>query len=464
MIMTTDKAYLLGLVIGGGVWGNAEDVVRIVLPYRAWGYSEKNLQRASSISKDVMRVVSPMFREIYGLNISYEMTSGQWVILCEGDTSTLEKDLSSLGISPTGEIRKTANISNLVKLLVDTNLKKRFIAGLADTIGSTKETHRRFSDDRQIISFEINGFNFSFVCELCQLLSSIGCYADQILWNHPNFHTPSDPFYTGSWSKGFKIRVLLDQYQTFGSFAFTAKATSAKENLKKESQPVEAISCKEKQIKQPSVSVIHPAESSPNIPENIRGCHFLHYYHVCAALGCPNAPYQEVDKLLKNAQHYISPFPILTKKTKAEIEVIINSHPLFKNRKYTEQEFSISSIFGQYSSKFKFLFQIDYETGYPLNKIISAIAFLIAAKTGNLNGNRPRGSQDKIITDYIAQHPSATIKIYKPDLLTPIILELDSHAALVGPDNPKVYSKLISFDPDNKYKMHVRNITEMDLL
>ena len=75
-----------------------------------------------------------------------------------------------------------------------------------------------------------------------------------------------------------------------------------------------------------------------------------------------------------------------------------------------------------------------------------------------------RGNQDKIITDYIAQYPSATIKIYKPDLLTPIILELDSHAALVGPDNPKVYSKLISFDSDNKYKMYVRNITENDLL
>ena len=28
--MNTDKAYILGLVIGGGVWGNAEDVFRIV--------------------------------------------------------------------------------------------------------------------------------------------------------------------------------------------------------------------------------------------------------------------------------------------------------------------------------------------------------------------------------------------------------------------------------------------------
>ena len=34
--MNTDKAYLFGLIIGGGIWGNAEDVFRIRLPYRQW--------------------------------------------------------------------------------------------------------------------------------------------------------------------------------------------------------------------------------------------------------------------------------------------------------------------------------------------------------------------------------------------------------------------------------------------
>lgn len=33
--MNTDKAYILGLVIGGGVWGNAEDVFRIRLPFNS---------------------------------------------------------------------------------------------------------------------------------------------------------------------------------------------------------------------------------------------------------------------------------------------------------------------------------------------------------------------------------------------------------------------------------------------
>ena len=44
--MNTDKAYLLGLVIGGGIFGNAEDVFRIRLPYKQWGSYEQNPQRA----------------------------------------------------------------------------------------------------------------------------------------------------------------------------------------------------------------------------------------------------------------------------------------------------------------------------------------------------------------------------------------------------------------------------------
>ena len=35
--MNTDKAYLLGLMIGGGIFGTAEDVFRIRLPYKKWG-------------------------------------------------------------------------------------------------------------------------------------------------------------------------------------------------------------------------------------------------------------------------------------------------------------------------------------------------------------------------------------------------------------------------------------------
>ena len=51
----------------------------------------------------------------------------------------------------------------------------------------------------------------------------------------------------------------------------------------------------------------------------------------------------------------------------------------------------------------------------------------------------------------------------RPDLFTPIVIQMGVYAALVGPDNPRVYKKLIQKCPDNPYKISVRAITEADL-
>jgi len=85
-MMNTDKAYLLGLIIGGGAFGNAEDVFSVRLPFKKWGSYLENPQRAGQISRDIMSVVSPMFRNTYGLVISFEASENVWTILCDGKT------------------------------------------------------------------------------------------------------------------------------------------------------------------------------------------------------------------------------------------------------------------------------------------------------------------------------------------------------------------------------------------
>ena len=91
--MNTDKAYLFGLIIGGGIFGNAEDCLRIRLPYKQWGSYETNPQRASEISRDIMGFLSPLFRSVYNLNVSFETpASGIWYVICEGDLSELISD------------------------------------------------------------------------------------------------------------------------------------------------------------------------------------------------------------------------------------------------------------------------------------------------------------------------------------------------------------------------------------
>ena len=167
--MNTDKAYLLGLIIGGGTFGDAEDIFSIRLPFKKWDSYLENPQRAGQISRDIMGVISPMFRNTYGLIVSFEASENVWNILCDGDITTLKTDLQKYGISCDGEVKTNADINKVCNDLVDDNLKRRFIAGLADSIGSMAKSQRRFTDENQIISFEIKGHNFRFVlsCAYC---------------------------------------------------------------------------------------------------------------------------------------------------------------------------------------------------------------------------------------------------------------------------------------------------------
>ena len=460
--MDTDKAYLLGLIIGGGVFGNAEDVLQIKLPFNKWGSYQNNPKRAGMIAKDILGNVGQMFRAVYGLSTQYEtLPSGKWVILCEGDTTALKEDLRTYGIDCEGEIRGTADIERLIAALVDDNLKRRFVAGLADTIGSMAKSHRRFTDEHQVISFEIKGYNYKFVCDLCRLLYSINCIPDQINWNHPNIHSPSDPYYK-QWNKGFKLRILLDQYAKFGALAFRTKAESPRENRQLQHSTHEAIKCEEKKISV-TPSTVHFAENDSRLPLIIRGGHYIHFKHFCAVMGCEHAPYAALCPMLKHMGEIVFPFPILCKDTQENINCIIEQDSLMAERVYSTYDFSLASLLDTYSgNSAALLFGKGEKTGYPITEILKAAAYILA-NDDELNGKRPKGKYLDLLRNKLESDSGITIQMRVPDLLTPLILSNGVRAALIGAKNPDVYEKLIVKDKDNPYKISVRKITEEDL-
>ena len=463
MTMNTDKAYLLGLVIGGGIWGNAEDVFRIRLPFKQWGSFESNPVRAGQIAKDILSVVGNKFRSVYGITLNYDASKSIWNVLCSGDTSELRDDLHYYGIECNGELRKNASISKIVPDLIDVNLKQRFIAGFADTIGSVNENHRRFTSDVQIISFEIQGFNYSFVCELCRLLYSINCFPDQILWNHPNFQAANNPYYK-QWAKGHKLRVKLDQYAQFGAFVFGTKAKSANENRTKQRRSNEAVPCPEREV-QADMSCAHIAEHDKRLPDIIREGHYLHNLHVCAVMGCEHAPYEAVGNLFNDLGDLINPFPILCKNSLLEIEKIIKDDVLLTNRNYTVSNESVGMFYGIFQQNYgKLLYGNDdiNATGYPITEIMQGIAYIIASDD-ELNGTRVRGKYIELVERHLKDSPDSCIEIRIPDLLTPLVIVGNGRGVLVGARNPRVYEKLVEKEPKNEYKLLVRKITEDDL-
>lgn len=459
--MNTDKAYLLGLIIGGGVFGNAEDVFSIRLPYKKWGSYLANPQRAGDIAGDILRRVGQMFRAVYDLSVQYETTpGGTWKILCEGDTTAVKKDLVRYGIVCEGEIRESADISRIVFELMDDNLKRRFIAGLADTIGSMAKSQRRFTDEHQIISFEIKGHNFKFVCDLCRLLYSINCIPDQVNWNHPNIHCTNDPYYA-QWGKGFKLRILLDQYAKFGAFAFRTKAETLIENRRLQQENHVAVRCESRNMHF-TPSTVHPAENDARLPEIIRGGHYIHYRHFCTVMGCEHAPYCKIKEQFEHIGELINPFPILHKDSYARIEAIIQADPLLSKRDYTVLNVNIGTLIGQYyENRNCLLYGNTANTGYPISEILQGIAYIIA-NDNELSGKRPKGYL-RIVERHSYDDVNLLVEIRKPDLLTPLVIVGHGRAALIGARNPDVYKRLVTSSRDNEYKLFVRQITEEDL-
>lgn len=459
--MNTDKAYLLGLIIGGGVFGNAEDVFRIRLPYKKWGSYIDNPQRAGQIAGDILRKVGQMFRAVYNLSVQYETTpGGTWTILCEGDISGVQEDLTRYGITCEGEIRGNASISGIIPELVDDNLKRRFVAGLADTIGSMAKSQRRFSNEHQILSFEIKGYNFQFVCDLCKLLYSINCIPNQVNWNHPNIHCANDPYYM-QWNKGFKLRILLDQYARFGAFAFRTKAETSNENRQLQHQTHHAEICEERDF-HVTPSTVHPAENDARLPDNIRGGHYIHFRHFCAVMGCEHAPYEQICHCFDDLGNTVIPFPILCKETSGRIAEIIQADPLLAQREYTIDNIQIRTLYELYENNpNNLLYGVSEKTGYPVSEVLQAVAYVIA-NDDELFGKRPKG-YSSIIERHISNNPEETVEFWIPDLLTPLVIFGNGRGSLVGAANPDVYVRLITRDPNNEYKLLVRHITEEDL-
>ena len=460
-MISTDKAYIFGLIIGGGVFGDDPDSFYISLPYRNWGDVATNPTRVSQISQDILRVVKPVFQNEYGLSVAYDL-GNNWKIICDGNLDNLKNDFLAYDITLAGEMRKNSSITKLVDDISSNKvIAKRFLAGLADTIGSTAPSHRRFNDDVQIVSFEISGFNYAFVCDLCRLLSTLECYPDQIIWNHPNIHSTSDPYYT-SWKKGFKVRVTLDQYSNFGSFAFSSKTKSASDNLKKQSKTNVAQKCSDQEIVLHGTSCVHPAENSSELPETIKGGHFLHYKHFCAVLGCPFAPYEEIEKCIKCASEYILPFPVLSKYSLNEVRTFVSQDNFLSKRKFVAFDVFAKDIFDAYKNHQRFMYGNGTTNGYPLNEIMDAIGYILASEKGELNGKRIRGNRDELLERCLTEDPDKKITFELPDLLSVLVVHNGESAAMVGAQNPEVYKKLISRSKVNKYKLLVRELKEED--
>lgn len=378
------KAYILGLLVGSGKID--ENTFVIDLPFKKWGMEPT---RMNIIATDILTKICQYFNSSYNFNVTYEIGNGKWLIMPidNSDISSLKNDLQYLGLPIGGFLLSSADLSTAKSKLAGINIAS-FLSGIFDARASLTLSHRRFTDDAPVVSIEIPGStrNFKLVVQLCSWLTDLGSITDQILYNHPNQHSASDPDYKG-WKKGFKIRFLVRSFLTQYSFALQAKSidvTKIEKHQKKEEQ----IPCILRKLRTPSPVSVHTDQNSVELPTEVRNKLFFHYHHFCAVLGCPHAPVEEIEKLVKNKNRYINFFPRLAKGTSEELfiklKIIQSEH--FSELEISTHEASISVL-------------IEHDDFKSFAGLDQGIAYLFAE---NLNGKRHSGSMDEIIKSNIS--------------------------------------------------------------
>lgn len=374
-----DKAYVLGLLIGGGTISNGTFLIK--LPFRKWGMNPEIMNK---IAVDILTKICDKFQKNYSFPVSYEIGNSVWSINPIGtpDLSELINDLISLSLPTEGFLLDKADLTKSKNQLKGISTEN-FLSGIFDTRASLTKSHRRFTDEAPVVSLEIPGStkNFQFVVQLCSWLTDLGSVTDQILYNHPCQHSSADPTYKG-WKKGFKIRFLVKSFLAKHSFALQAKAFDIK-NLEKYQEKDAQEPCHKRKIRKPSPVCIHSDINSSDLPKEVRNRLFFHYFHFCAVLGCKHAPINELKKVVESYPAYIFVLPRSEKGTKEEMERAFDS---LKGKYFTEKElesktYSVKQILEDEKLK-------DYL------ELEQGLAYLFSEK---LNGKRHSGSKDAII-------------------------------------------------------------------
>ncbi|MBL0307682.1 MAG: hypothetical protein IPQ25_17130 [Chitinophagaceae bacterium] len=373
------KAYLLGLLVGGGKVDTKTFVID--LPFKKWGMDPK---RMNIIATDILTNIRQRFNTTYNFDVTYEIGNSRWLItpIAGADISPLVKDLQDLNLPIGGFLLSTVDLEIAKNKLTGISVES-FLSGIFDTRASLTLSHRRFTDEAPVVSVEIPGStkNFKFVVQLCSWLTDLGSITDQILYNHPNQHAASDPDYKG-WKKGFKIRFLVKSFLAQHSFALQAKSIDVT-TIEKKQKKEEQIPCYLRKLRKPSPITVHSDQNSSELPIEVRNKIFFHYHHFCAVLNCPHAPKEEIEKLIKQKNSLINFFPRLSKGSKKELQKTFEKiqSTYFPDKEISKQKIKVSKL-------------LRDETFVDFAGLDQGIAYLFAT---SLNGKRHIGSMSKIL-------------------------------------------------------------------
>lgn len=443
MKLSHEKAYVLGLLTAAGTISPNTFVV--YLPYDQWGNSPQQL---NEIMGALLTSTRATFKSAYGIEIEPQIggKKNTWTIsprslpgqasVVEDALEEIKSDLASLGLPVMGVLLKTADL-DAARDALPVALQSRFLTGFFDARASLTLAHRHHDSSNPMVSIEMPASTpVKCVVQLCSWMTDLGSTTDQILFNHPSFHSGTDSEYL-QWKKGYKVRISASSFFSSHKFGISPKSIDVKALASAQQAQVQKA-CVQREPR-PLTRCVHSDLTSKSLEPPMRGSVYLHFLQACADLGCPHAPVDAVKVSIKSYSSFVSALSLCTKGTVHEIEHLFSSIRVkyFENAEISTSILTVAQVISGLEN-----------LGY--SELEDGMKYLVAE---SLYGKRALGNGEMVISAASEKLISLSAIVgHSSDVLAPIMLsrnDVDRAVFLsstAGTSNTAILADLIGVD------------------
>ncbi len=157
----------------------------------------------------------------------------------------------------------------------------------------------------------------------------------------------------------------------------------------------------------------------------------------------------------------ITPFTLITRSDVYELQNIIMQDKVLSKLTYSSINISFRKILQECENN-QMLFY-DGNAGYNSNLILQGVQYLICANKGELNGTRPKGSQEDCFKKMIKEDPDHNFTFKLPNRYSVLLITDGEYSAMIGCIDPLLNKKLLIRDESNKYLIKLKKPDYEDL-
>lgn len=287
--MNIEMAYLIGMILGNGEIQrrNKETTVTIDIPYKNL-YTDDNKDvgvyvKASTV--DMRSIVEPLIG--HNLVVTQSRNSTKMTFTKLNEEYVMREIIRFIG----NGTHHTTMRMNSELFTITTDEKKALLKGIADVTGYIRKSNIAFGQDgAHRVYIEIPG-NWYMVIDIANMLKEVDVPVQTIDFGHPNFRDSKLSKYNEGkknyWKKEHQVKIFANEFLTVG-FNIKHKQEALEkysEELLEFIDPVKTHKFYWEKPVRRSSKPKHPAESSPYLPEEIRGMHFESWTELAGFLG-----------------------------------------------------------------------------------------------------------------------------------------------------------------------------------